>query len=170
MLHDLSVVQVAKMLRNLEVWLDKGVAHAESRSWDPELLLAARLAPDQYPLLKQVQAACDAAKALAARIAGVEVPSHPDEEKTLAEVRERIHKTLAFLETVGPDQLHGGEARELALPFLGEKRIKGQDYVAEMAVPNFYFHVVTAYSILRHAGVALGKRVFIGSMKVYDPQ
>ena len=145
------------------------IAHAESRSWDPELLLSSRLAPDQYPLLRQVQAACDAAKALAARVAGVDVPSHPDEEKTLAELRERIHKTLAFLETVAPDQLHGGEARELTLPFLGDKRIKGQDYVAEMAVPNFYFHVVTAYSILRHAGVGLGKRDFIGSMKVYDP-
>lgn len=169
MLHDLSVVQIAKMLRNLENWIDKGVALAESRSWDPELLLSARLVADQYPLLKQVQAACDSAKALAARMAGVEVPSHPDDEETLPEIRERIHKTLAFLETVTAEQVEGGEDRELTLPFMKDKRIKGDDYLAEMALPNFYFHVVTAYAILRKNGVELGKRDFIGSLKLYDP-
>jgi len=169
MLHDLSVVQIAKMLRNLENWLDKGVAQAQSRSWDPELLLAARLVADQYPLLKQVQAACDAAKALAARLAGFDVPSHPDDEQTLPEIRERIHKTLAFLESVTPDKVEGGEDREMTLPFMPDKRIKGADYVAEMALPNFYFHVVTAYAILRKNGVDLGKRDFIGSLKLYDP-
>lgn len=169
MLHDLSVVQIAKMLRNLENWIDKGVALAQSRSWDPELLLSARLVADQYPLLKQVQAACDAAKSLAARMAGVEVPSHPDDEQTLPEIRERIHKTLAFLETVTTEQVEGGEGRELTLPFVKDKRIRGGDYLAEMALPNFYFHVVTAYAILRKNGVELGKRDYIGSMKLYDP-
>ena len=169
MLHDLSVVQIAKMLRNLENWIDKGVALAESRSWDPELLLSARLVADQYPLLKQVQAACDSAKALAARMAGVEVPSHPDDEETLAEIRERIHKTLAFLETVSAEQVAGGEDRELTLPFVKDKRIKGGDYLTEMALPNFYFHVVTAYAILRKNGIELGKRDYIGSLKLYDP-
>ena len=169
MLHDLSVVQIAKMLRNLENWIDKGVALAESRSWDPELLLSARLVADQYPLLKQVQAACDSAKALAARMAGVEVPSHPDDEETLAEIRERIHKTLAFLETVSAEQVAGGEDRELTLPFVKDKRIKGGDYLTEMALPNFYFHVVTAYAILRKNGIELGKRDYIGLLKLYDP-
>ena len=170
MLHDLSVVQIAKMLRNLQAWIDKGVAHAESRSWDPEKLLAGHLIADQYTLLEQVQAACDAAKALAARLAGVDVPSHPDEETTLPEIRERIEKTVAFLESVTPEQVEDAGSRELTLPFLPDKRIKGSDYVAEMALPNFYFHIVTAYAILRSNGVELGKRDYVGSLKVYDPE
>ncbi len=167
-LHDRSVFQMSKMLRNLEAWLDKSVAFAESRSFDPENFLGERLAPDQFSLRKQVQASCDAAKAAAARLAGIEPPSHADTETTLLEVRQRIHKTLAFLETVTPDKLEGREDVEVKLPFLEGKGLKASDYLMEMALPNFYFHITTAYAILRHSGVELGKRAYIGSLRVYD--
>lgn len=158
---------MSKMLRNLDRWLEKAVAHAESRSFEPNNLVAMRLAPDQFPLVRQVQAACDAAKAGVARLAGVEVPSHPDTETTIEELRGRIAKTLAFLETIGPDKLEGREDAEVVLPFLDDKKIKGADYLYEFAQPNFYFHATTAYAILRHAGVEVGKRDYLGSLKLY---
>ena len=157
---------MSKMLRNLEAWLTKAEASAEARSFEVDNLASMRLAPDQFPLVRQVQASCDAAKAGAARLAGVEVPSHPDTETTIKELRERIAKTLAFLETIGPDKLKGREDSEVLLPFLDNKKIKGQDYIHELALPNFYFHVTTAYAILRHAGVDIGKRDYVGSMRL----
>lgn len=169
-LYEGSVFQMSKMLRNLEGFLDQSVAYAEARSFDPENLVSARLAPDQYPLRRQIQAACDAAKAAAARLAGIEPPSHPDDETTLPELRARIHKTLAFLETVTPEQLDGREDAEVRLPFAPGKALKGSDYLMEMALPNFYFHVTTAYAILRHNGVELGKRAYVGSLRFYDAE
>lgn len=166
-LHDASVFQMSKMLRNLDRWLEKAVSHAESRSFEPNNLVGMRLAPNQFPLGRQVQAACDAAKAGVARLAGVEVPSHPDTETTLEELRGRIEKTLAFLETIGPDKLEGREDAEVVLPFLDDKKMKGADYLYEFAQPNFYFHATTAYAILRHAGVEVGKRDYLGSLKLY---
>lgn len=157
---------MSKMLRNLDGWLAKAVTYAESRSFDAENLLGMRLAPDQFSLTRQVQASCDAAKAAVARLAGVEVPSHPDEETTLKELRERIAKTLAFIETLGPDKLDGRGDSEVLLPFLDNQKIKGGDYITELALPNFYFHVTTAYAILRHAGVDLGKRDYVGSLRL----
>ena len=165
-LHEATVFQMSKMLHNLDGWLVKAVAYAESRSFEPNNLVGMRLAPDQFALVRQVQAACDTAKAGVARLAGVEVPSHADTETTIEELRGRIKKTLAFLETVGPDQLKGREDAEVELPFLDGKKIKGVDYVYELAQPNFYFHVTTAYAILRHAGVDLGKRDYVGSLKL----
>lgn len=165
-LHDASVFQMSKMLRNLDVWLGKAVSSAESRSFDVDNLAGMRLAPDQFPLARQVQAACDAAKAGVARLAGVEVPSHPDTETTIEELRGRITKTLAFLETIGPDKLEGRADAEVVLPFLDDKKIKGVDYLYELAQPNFYFHLTTAYAILRHAGVDVGKRDYLGSLKL----
>lgn len=165
-LHDASVFQMSKMLRNLDGWLTKAVAYAESRSFDPENFVGLRLAPDQFPLVRQIQAACDAAKAGAARLAGVDVPSHPDEETTIKELRERIAKTLAFLETIGPDKLEGREDTEVVLPFLDGQKIKAQDYLYELSQPNFYFHVTTAYAILRQAGVEVGKRDYVGSLRL----
>lgn len=165
-LHDASVFQMSKMLRNLDRWLEKAVSHAESRSFDVDNLVGMRLAPDQFPLGRQVQAACDAAKAGVARLAGVEVPSHPDTETTIEELRARINTVLAFLETIGLDKLEGREDAEVVLPFLDGKKILGMDYLYELAQPNFYFHVTTAYAILRHAGVEVGKRDYVGSMKL----
>ncbi|MEM9462315.1 MAG: DUF1993 domain-containing protein [Myxococcota bacterium] len=167
-LYDLTIVQVSKMLKNLEKWLDKGVAYAESRSFDPEVFVQSRLYPDQYPLVRQIQAACDSAKGTAARLAGIEPPSHPDEETTLAQLRERIHKTLSFLETITEDKLAEAAEREITLPFMPGKAIKGAHYLVDMALPNFYFHVTTAYAILRNNGVDVGKYDYIGSMRVYD--
>lgn len=167
-LHDLTIVQFSKMLKNLEGWIDKAVAHAEARSFDPEILVQSRLSPDQYALVSQIQAACDSAKGTAARLAGVEVPSYPDDETTIAQLRERIHKTLAFLETVTPEMLADAAQREITLSFMPGHGIKGEHYVVDMAVPNFYFHLTTAYAILRHNGVDVGKRDFIGSMRLYE--
>ena len=167
-LHDQSVVQMSKMLRGLLAWLDAGVTLAETKKFDPETLLQARLAPDQYPLLRQVQSACDAAKSAAARLAGVEVPSHPDTETTLDEIRQRVQKTLGFLETITPQQTDGAEDRPIGLPFLDGKTIEAAHYLTDLAVPNFYFHVTTAYAILRHNGVNLGKRDFIGSLRLLE--
>lgn len=164
-LYEPSVPQFKKMLQNLERWLDKAVEYAQSRNFDPETLLVARLAPDQYPLLRQIQLACDAAKAAAARLTGKQPPSHPDTEKTLAEARRRIETVKAYLDTFRPEDFAGAETRPIELPFLEDRVIEGADYLCEMALPNFYFHVVTAYSIMRHNGVDLGKIDFIGSLK-----
>jgi uncharacterized protein len=164
-LYDPSVPQFKKMLQNLERWLDKAVEHAKSRNFDPETLLVARLAPNQYTLLRQIQAACDAAKAAVARLTGQQPPSHPDTEKTLAEVRQRLATVQAYLDTFQPKDFDGAETRPIELPFLEGQVIEGADYLCEMALPNFYFHVVTAYSILRHNGVDVGKVDFIGSLK-----
>lgn len=169
-LHDHVVFQMSKMLRNLDRWIDKAVASAEARSFDPEVLTQARLAPDQYAFVRQVQAACDSTKSAAARLAGLEVPSHPDTETTIPELRERIAKTLAFVETVTPEKLEGGYEREVVLPFLDGQAMNGHDYLVEMVLPNFYFHLSMAYAILRHNGVDLGKRDLIGSLRLHAPK
>ena len=167
LLHAAAVSQPAKMLRNLEVWLDKSVAFAESRGFDPEILLQARLAPDQYALVRQIQAACDNAKFAGARLARIDPPRHPDTETTLAELRARIESVLAFLETITPAMIEGAEDREVELTFAKDQRIRAGDYLDEFALPNLYFHLVTAYAILRHNGVPLTKTDYIGSISLY---
>lgn len=167
-LHDASVSQMSKMLRNLESWLDKAEAHAKAKGFEVDVLASARLAPDMYPLVRQVQAVCDTAKFAAARLAGVTAPSHPDTETTIAELHQRIRSTLAWLETVTPEQLAGAAEREVSLSFMPGKAMKGADYLVDMALPNFYFHVTTAYAILRHNGVGVGKPDFIGHMRLHD--
>jgi len=161
-----SVLEFKKMLTNLAAWLDKGAAHAKAKSFDPAVLLGARLAPDQYPLLRQVQSSCDNAKFAAARLSGKEPPKNPDTEQTLDEIQARIRTTTAYLDTFKAIDFEGGEARVVALSFLEGKVISGSDYLVEMAIPNFFFHVTTAYAILRHNGVDLGKMNFLGSLNV----
>lgn len=168
-LYEASVLQFIKMLRNLERWLDKANDFAKAKNFDVNALLQARLAPDQYPLQRQIQAACDSAKFPSARLAGKEPPKHPDTEQTWEEVRQRISSCIAFLETLKPADFDGAETRLIALSFLEGKVIAGSDYLTEMGLPNFYFHVTTAYAILRHNGVDLGKRDFIGAMNLRDP-
>ncbi len=163
-----SVLELKKMLNNLDVWLDKAVAHAKTKSFDPVVLLGARLAPDQYPLVRQVQIVCDNAKSTAARLAGKEAPKHPDTEQTMDEVRARIRTCTSYLETFKAADFEGADARLVELPFMPGKVIVGSDYLTEMALPNFYFHATVAYSILRHNGVNLGKPDFIGSLNVRD--
>jgi uncharacterized protein len=167
-LYDATIPQLSKMLKNLDRWLDKATAHAEAKKFDPAVLLTARLAPDQYPLLKQIQAACDSAKSAAAHLSGKELPKHPDHEQTLPEIKARIHTCLAFLETITPEDFEGAETRRVSVAFLPGKVIMGADYLNEMALPNFYFHVTTAYAILRHNGVEVGKYDYIGSLKLQD--
>jgi len=167
-LYDATVPQMSKMLTNLNRWLDKAVAHAEAKKFDPAVLLSQRLAPDQYPLLKQIQAACDSAKSAAAHLSGQTQPKHPDTEQTLEEIRARIATCLAYLATFKASDFEGAETRPVSLPFLPGKTILGADYLNEMALPNFYFHITTAYAILRHNGVNVGKIDFIGGLKMRD--
>ena len=160
------IPQFSKMLKNLDAWLVKATEHAKTKKFEVDVLANARLAPDQYTLVKQVQAACDSAKFAAARLAGKEAPKHPDTEQTMDELRARVATCKAYVETITKADFAGAADRAIALPFLEGKTILGTDYVNEMVLPNFYFHLTTAYAILRHNGVALGKMDFIGSLKL----
>jgi hypothetical protein len=164
--YDQVVFQPKKMLQSLGSWLDKAAQHAKAKSFEPDTLLAARLAPDQYALLRQIQSACDAAKFPPARITGKQPPSHPDTEKTWDEIKKRLETTIAYLDTYQESEFAGAAEKPLSLPFMEGKSMSGSDYVLEWAHPNFYFHVSMAYAILRHNGVDLGKRDFIGSTRM----
>ena len=159
-----SIRLFAKTLQNLERWMDKAAEHAKARSFEVDVLAQARLAPDQYDFVRQVQAACDQAKYAAAYLGGKQPPSHPDTEKTFAELRQRIHKCLGFLETVQEKDFAGAEERKVSPPWLGGKWLRGEDYLADVAIPNFFFHATMAYAILRHNGVPLGKMDYVGSL------
>ena len=152
-------------LRNLSAILDKAQAHAEAKKIDPAALLAARLFPDMYPFTRQVQIACDNAKGAVARLANLELPKHEDTEQSIPELKARIAKTIAFIETAKPAQIDGSEDKDISLK-LGPREVqwKGMHYLLGFALPNFYFHVTTAYDILRHNGVELGKRDFLGKL------
>jgi hypothetical protein len=165
-LYEATIPQLKKMLTNLDAWLEASIAYAKSKSFDPNVLVTARLAPDQYPLVRQVQAACDGAKFAAARLTGKEPPKNPDTEQTMDELRARIAVTNAYLDTFTQADFAGAAERSVVLPFLEGKTILGTDFLNEMTLPNFYFHVTTAYAILRHNGVGLGKRDFLGSLKL----
>ena len=150
-----------KFMRSLERWIDKAEVNAKERNFDAGVLAQARLAPDQYTFAAQVQAACDAAKFGVAKLSGKEPPSHPDTEKTTDELKARIHTCLAYLETFGPADFAGSEDRQVSHAWMKGKWLRGADYIQEYAVPNFLFHVTTAYSILRHNGVPLGKTDYL---------
>ena len=154
----------ARMLRNLAAILDKAQAHCSERNIDPLVLTNARLYPDMLPLKRQVGIACDNAKGAVARLAGVENPRHEDTEQTFDELKQRITATLDFVGSIKPEQIDGSEQRDITLKLRGgEVKFKGLDYLLGFALPNFHFHVVTAYAILRHNGVPLGKTDYIGS-------
>jgi hypothetical protein len=167
-LYESSVPQFIKMLRQLDKILDKGVALATAKKFEPAVLLDARLAPDMYTLTRQVQSACDAAKFGVAYLANKEAPRHPDTEQTLEEVKERIQKCIAFLETVTPADFEGAEKRLITPRWLQGKALSAADYLNHLALPNFYFHVTTAYDILRHNGAELSKNDFIGHLPLRD--
>jgi hypothetical protein len=157
-----TITQFSRMLNNLDEWLQKGAAYAQSKSFEPDVLAQARLAPDQYPLVQQVQSACDAAKYAAAYLSGQKAPSHPDTEKTLSELRARIRTCINYLGTFKAADFAGAEERRVAPPWMQGSSVRGDQYLTRIGVPNFYFHVTTAYAILRHNAVDLGKRDFIG--------
>ena len=162
-MYQASVPVFQPTLKALDAILGKAAAYAEARKIDPATLLNARLYPDMFALTRQVQIATDHAKGAGARLAGVAVPSFPDTEATLPELKERIARTLAFLATLKPGQIDGSEERDITITVGGQERhFKGLDYLLGYALPNFYFHAVTAYAILRHNGLEVGKRDFLG--------
>jgi hypothetical protein len=163
-----TITQIAKMLENLDRWLTAGVSFAEGKKFDPDVLAQSRLAPDQYELVRQVQSACDQAKFAAAYLSGQKAPSHPDTEKTIAELRTRIGSCLEYLRSIKAPAYAEAAARRVSPPWLNGKWFRGDDYLAQVAVPNFYFHVTTAYAILRHNGVPLGKMDYVGSLPTHD--
>ena len=163
-----TVNQFARMLQNLDRWLEAGRAFAEKKKFEPDVLALSRLAPDQYELIRQVQAACDQAKFAAAYLSGQKAPSHPDTEKTLAELQTRIKTCRQYVESVKASEYAGAAERKVSPPWLQGKYFKAADYLAQVAIPNFYFHVTMVYAILRHNGVELGKMDYIGSMAVHD--
>jgi hypothetical protein len=162
--HNDAIRSFAKTLQNLERWLDKATAHAKAKAYEVDVLAQARLAPDQYTLARQVQSACDQAKFAAAYLGGKPAPSHPDTEQTFAELRQRVEKCLGFLAGVQAKDLVGAEERRVVPSWLGGKWLRGDDYLAQVAIPNFFFHATMVYAILRHNGVDLGKMDYIGSL------
>ena len=163
-MYQASAPRFVNSLRNLSAILDKAQAHAEARKIDATTLTGSRLFPDMFPMARQVQIACDTAKGAVARLAGVEVPKHEDTERTFAELQSRIAKTVEFIGGFKPAQIDGTEDREIVLKLRGQDtRFNGLQYLLGFALPNFYFHVTTAYDILRHNGVEIGKRDYIGN-------
>jgi hypothetical protein len=151
------------MLGNLSAILDKGSAHAAAKNIDQTVFINARLAPDMYPLSKQVQIATDMVKGCGARLAGLAVPSYEDNETTFAELQERITKTMVFLQSITAEQINGSEERTVTLKLRGKEIcFLGQPYLLNFVLPNVYFHITTAYAILRHNGVEIGKLDFLG--------
>ncbi len=164
-MYQSSVPVFTRMLTNLSAILGKAAEHAATRKIDPAVLLGARLFPDMFSLTRQVQVACDFAKGAAARLAGVEPPKFPDEETSFDDLKARIARTIDYVKEFKPDQIDGSEGRAISLPIGGQTyNFKGQGYLLNMVLPNFYFHVTTAYDILQHNGIEIGKRDFIGAL------
>ena len=163
-LFDLTVPQCIKVLRNIDNWLVTATKHAEAKKFDVNTLVHARLAPDQFSFGRQVQTSCDNAKFIAGRLTGKEWPAHPDTETTVEQLRARVASVIAYLETFKPEDFAGAEERKISLPWMEGKWMRGDEYVGQFALANFYFHVTTTYAILRHNGVELGKRDFIGGV------
>ena len=165
-MYDVSIPIFTLSLTNLSAILDKAASHEQSKKVDPKVIPQARLIVDMLPLSAQIQIACDTAKGAAARLAGVEVPKHEDTEATLAELKARVAKTLDFIKTIKPEQLQGAETREIVLKFPQTTlKFTGINYLTNFVLPNFFFHVTTAYALLRKNGVELGKRDFLGPIQ-----
>ena len=165
-MHAMSVSVFTRALGNLSAVLEKGVAHAKQRKFEPAVLLTARLAPDMYPLTRQVQIACDIAKNSVARLTAQEPPRFPDTETSFEELHARIARTVDYLKGIPASALEGAETRDIRLPS-GERTLefKGLEFLQHWAIPNVFFHVTMAYAILRHNGVELGKHDFLGGAR-----
>ncbi len=163
-MYQASIPVFIKGLNNITAILHKAAAYAESKKIDPAVLLNSRLAPDMFPLTRQIQIATDSVKGCAARLAGIEVPSYQDTESTLDELQARISKTIDFLQTVTAAQIDGSEQKAVTLKLRGKDvNFTGQDYLLSFVLPNFYFHYTTTYNILRHNGLDIGKTDFLGN-------
>lgn len=161
--------QMNKTLGQLDTWLTAAAAYADTKKVDHAVFLGLRLAPDQFPFARQIQIACDTAKQAAARITGQDAPKHADDEKTFAELQARIASVRAYLDGFTEAQLAGAGTRTFTTPRWEGKTMTGADYMLEHALPNFYFHATTAYAILRHNGVPLGKKDFLGKLTMSAP-
>lgn len=162
-MYQASVPVFIRSLKSLSAILRKAATHAAKQGFDPAVLTASRLYPDMFPLARQVQVASDTAKGAGARLAGMDPPKFEDKETTFPELIERVNKTIAFLRTLKAAQIDGSESRDIVLKFPHKTvEFKGQDYLLGFALPNFFFHVTTAYAILRHNGVEVGKQDYLG--------
>jgi len=163
-MYQASIPSFLRMLGNLSAILNKAAAHAEAKKIDPSIFVNARLAPDMFPLSRQVQIATDMVKGCAARLSDIEVPRYEDNETTFAELQARIAKTKAFIESVSASQIDGSEDRQITLKF-GSKELGflGQAYLLDFVIPNFHFHLTATYAILRHNGVEIGKTDYTGN-------
>jgi len=159
-LYDATVPIFSKLLTGVNKWLDKTAAFADQKKFDADTLLQTRIAPDQWPLVRQFQAACDQAKLTCAKLSGKDAPSHPDTEKTIAEVRARIQAVVDYLATFKREDFVGAEERACKHTWM-PAAMRGGDYLDHFALPNFHFHLTTAYAILRHAGIELGKNDYL---------
>lgn len=164
MLYETTVPYFIKMLHNLENILDKGAKFAETKKIDMEVLLNSRLAPDQFPLGRQIQMVCDTAKLAAFRLTEKTAPTYPDTEKTYAEFQDRIKGTIQYLESLSAADFKGSETKHITTPRWDGQWMTGAEFISHHALPNLYFHVTTAYSILRHNGVEVGKKDYLGPM------
>ncbi len=164
--YDHSIPALTLGLTNLSALLDKATTHAEAKKIEPKVLADARLIADMFPLARQVQITCDTAKGAAGRLAGIEIPKHEDSETTIADLKARIAKTLAFIATVKPAQLDGAETREIVLQFpRSTLKFSGGDYLRKFVLPNFYFHISISYALLRSNGVDVGKNDYLGAIQ-----
>lgn len=162
-MYQASIPPFSRMLNNLAAILAKAATHAEAQKIDPVVLINTRLFPNMFPLVRQVQIASDSAKGGVARLAGMEPPSYEDKETSIPELVARLHKTVAFLESIKPEQIDGSEEKTITWKTRsGEKSLPGMPYLLNHVTPNLYFHVTTAYDILRHCGVEIGKQDFLG--------
>ncbi len=162
-MYQASVPAFLQTLNALDAILVKADAYCVTKKIDPAVLVQSRLYPDMFPLARQVQIACDFAKGASARLAGKDVPSWPDNEATIADLRARIAKTLDFVKTIKASDIDGSEARDISMKVAGQQmEFKGLPYLTQFVLPNLYFHAATAYAILRHNGLEIGKRDFMG--------
>ncbi len=163
-MYQVSVATFIRMLGNLAAVLDKGAAHAAAKKIDPAVLVNSRLFPDMFPLTRQVQIATDNAKGGAARLAGLEPPKYEDNESSFPELIARIEKTVSYLKTLKPEQIDGSEEKTINITLRGKSMTyQGMPYLLNLVLPNVYFHITTAYNILRHCGVEIGKKDYLGN-------
>ena len=164
-MYQASVPLMTRMLANLKNILQKAAEHAKAKKIDESALLNARLFPDMFVFTRQVRLACDFARGTGARLAGLEPPAYEDNEQSIAELVARIERSIEYLGTLKAQQIDGSETREIVRPIRGEpKKFTGINYLLQFALPNFFFHVSTAYAILRHSGVEIGKTDYIGAL------
>jgi hypothetical protein len=159
-----TIQQMKKMLGQLDKWLDAATAFAQKKSFDPNVFIGLRLSPDQFPLARQVQSTCDTVKLAAARLAGKTPPSHPDTEQTIDELHARVRSVIAYLDEFTAKDFDAAATRVITQPRWEGKVMSGADYFREHVTPNFYFHLTHTYAILRHNGVEVGKRDYLGTL------